>query len=84
MERRYYHVNIDEFWRMWVSGVDASDIAARFAITKNAVYHIKRIYKMPDRVPVRSDNVPDPTPEEIRARKREVRRKHFAARRSEA
>lgn len=84
MEGRYYHIDLAELHRLWVEGMYVNDIAEHFGVTTSVIYSVQRKYKLPPRGRVCRDNVPDPTPEEIRARKREVRRKHFAMKRAEA
>lgn len=83
MERRYYHVTLSEFRRLWESGTHAADIAKHFGVSRDFVYAAKAEFGLPARESVRLDSVPDPTPEEIRSRARECRRKHFAQRRAE-
>lgn len=77
------NVNLPELWQMWVGGVPTRDIAAHFGVSLQRVYHLKRKHKLPVRSSVCDPKVADPTPEEIRTRAREVRRRHFAERRGE-
>lgn len=81
---RFYHVNRAEFQRLWESNVHARDIAVHFGVTRSFVYAARVKFGLPERESVRFNSVPDPTPDEIRARKREVRRRHFALKRAEA
>lgn len=83
MERRYYHITEGELKKLWESRMLAKDIAKHFNVSREMIYAARKFFGLTDRDPVRADEVPDPTPEEIRARKREVRRKHFAAKRAE-
>lgn len=81
---RYYHVTKEEFQKLWESKMHARDIAVHFGVSRTFVYQARKEFGLGQRDSVRFDSVPDPTPEEIRARKREVRRRHFAAKRAEA
>jgi hypothetical protein len=81
---RYYHVNKEEFQKLWESKMHARDIAAHFGVTRSFVYDARKKFGLEERDSVRFDSVPDPTPQEIRDRKRELRRRHFAMKRAEA
>lgn len=83
-DRRYYHVSFSEFKTLWESKMHARDIATHFGVSRTFVYQARKEFGLEERDSVRFDSVPDPTPEEIRARKREVRRRHFAMKRAEA
>ena len=68
MEGRYYHIDLAELWRLWVSGEHVKAIAAHFAVTVDTVYQLQRKYKLPKRSRARERNVVDPTPSEIEER----------------
>lgn len=84
MKERYYHVTKAEFQKLWQSKMHARDIAAHFGVSRTFVYQARKEFGLEERDSVRLDSVPDPTPQEIRDRKREVRRRHFAMKRAEA
>jgi uncharacterized protein YjcR len=69
---------------MWIAGAPADEIAARIGVHRTKMHAMRRMLGIPDRDCKYRRRYVDPTPEEIRARKREVRRKHFASKRSEA
>jgi hypothetical protein len=69
---------------MWTAGAPADEIAARIGVHRTKMHAMRRMLGIPDRDCQYRRRYVDPTPDEIRARKREVRRKHFASKRSEA
>lgn len=67
---------------MWLAGVPADEIAAHLGVSRRTILILRKQYGIADR-PNKYRGKSDPTPEEIRARKRECRRKHFAEKRCE-
>lgn len=68
---------------MWAAGASAEQIGRRIGIARDAVYQwIKRL-ELPKRPRKSQPCTPDPTPDEIAQRAREMREAHFAKRRGE-
>ena len=83
MNGHHYKVDLAELWRMWVGGALAKDIAAHFGVSLSTIYTIQRKYKLPPRGRACGSRTVDPTPEQIAARARECRERHYAQRRAE-
>ena len=75
--------DIEQLRQMWDAGVPADAIAAHLGIRRPAMHALRRLHGIPDRENKYRKRIVDPTPEEIRSRARECRRKHFALRRAE-
>lgn len=76
--------SVPQLHALWAAGLPVREIAAALGLPETTVSTLRARHKLPIRKrkyapPVRTD----PTPDEIRARARECRRKHFAQRRAE-
>jgi hypothetical protein len=70
--------------QMWDAGVPADVIAAHLGIRRQRLHELRREHGIPDRACKFRKRIVDPTPDEIRDRKRECRRRHFAEKRRDA
>ena len=76
--------DIEELRRMWDAGVPADAIAAHLGIRRHKLHELRRLHGIADRECKFRKRIVDPTPDEIRDRKRECRRRHFAEKRRDA
>lgn len=77
MSEVYWHISVAEFRRMWDEGAAATKIAARYGLTTNRVYDLRRRFGCPDRPSQKSKPI-DPTPSEIAERAAALRERHLA------
>jgi hypothetical protein len=75
---------VETLRQMWDAGVPADVIAAHLGIRRQRLHELRREHGIPDRVCKFRKRIVDPTPDEIRDRKRECRRRHFAEKRRDA
>lgn len=77
-------VDLPTLYRLWADlSLSRAEVAHRLGISHSRLGLLARTHKLPKRPRVNNRIDIDPTPQEIRERKREMRRKHFALRRSE-
>jgi hypothetical protein len=78
-------VDVPTLFRLWADlSLSRAEVAHKLGISHSRLTKLTATHKLPKR-PWKSTRIDvDPTTEEIRDRKREMRRKHFALRRSEA
>ena len=75
---------VETLRQMWDAGVPADVIAAHLGIRRQRLHELRREHGIPDRPNKFRKRIVDPTPDEIRDRKRECRRRHFAEKRRDA
>ena len=77
------HENItpEEFAKLWHAGETLDRLAARIGISRATVMRYANRLGLPNRGQLQRK--PDPTPEEIEQRARELRERHFAELRAE-
>jgi len=66
----------DEFARLWHEGETLDRLAARIGVSRATVMRYANRLGLPNRGQLQRK--PDPTPEEIEQRARELRERHFA------
>lgn len=80
-------IDVELLFRLWAdSTLNRTQIASLLGVGQTALRGAEARYGLPKRSWPAGDctkRIVDPTPEEIRDRKREMRRKHFAMRRAE-
>lgn len=74
---RYWHIDVEEFRRLWESGAPAVTIARCFNLTTNRVYDLRKEFGCADRPSQKSKPI-DPTPSEIAERAAAIRERHLA------
>ena len=80
---QYWHININEFRKLWDSGATVRDIAAKLNTTISIVYRLRVMYRMTPRK--RSGKqMPDPSVDEIYKAAAAIRAKWSRARLAEA
>lgn len=74
---RNLHIDVEEFRRLWETGVPASSIARRFSLTTNHVYRLRVQCGIPDREDMRTKHK-NPSPCQIAERAAALRERHLA------
>ena len=81
---RTHHVDVKEFFRLWHDPtLSRRDIGLALGVSQSFLSTMAARLGLPRRQ-TRHCEANDPTPEEIRARARECRERHFAERRGES
>ena len=73
----HWHMDVEEFRRLWESDEPAATIARRFKITTNRVYDLRKKFGCADR-PSQKTKPNDPTPSQIAERAAALRERHLA------
>ena len=74
---KHWHIDVEEFRRLWESDAPAVLIARRFGITANRVYDLRKEFGCADR-PSQKTKPNDPTPSQIAERAAAIRERHLA------
>lgn len=80
---QYWHININEFRKLWDSGATVRDIAAKLNTTISIVYRLRVMHQLTPRRRSGSQT-PDPSPDEISKATAAIRAKWSRARLAEA
>ena len=72
----YESITPEEFARLWHEGETLDRLAARIGVSRATVMRYANRLGLPNRGQLQRK--PDPTPEEIEQRARELRERHFA------
>lgn len=71
-------VDVPALHRMWHSDMETPDIALAIGVSVSTLNSLRKRHGLPKRPRKAAQKVQDPTPEEIEARARECRERHFA------
>lgn len=73
---KHWHIDVEEFRRLWEANAPATTIARRFNLTTNRVYDLRKTFGCADRPSQKTQPV-DPTPAQILERAAALRAKHL-------
>lgn len=71
------------FREMWARGDSYQEIAAALGLAESMISKLKKRHGLPHRPRRQAQPTVDPTPEELEARKAEVRERHMAEKRAQ-
>jgi len=76
-------IDVPRLFLMWHSEMATPDIAMAFGVSVSTLNTLRKRHGLPKRPRVASAKIVDPTPDEITARARECRERHYAERRGQ-